>query len=317
MTTLSIPQHQTLDQFALDPADLDTPAARRAWRAGLLRAKTQAMHQAARLSHVGLPLLVVVMMVSIIHIWETISTFRPDHVDALALHPWFHYGSALALTVAIDAVALYVVAAGAAAAVAGEHQPHRQWATWFFLAATFFLNAAYIVRYAPSLPPVVQAWGLPMLDMLFMVLLPAFIPAAILAVKHAMQRCDVARLKLLVETTALAEMIEDPATDQPAPAATPTPAAPARADSWASMRLDQGIAASNGHIQNGAQVSGETTQATTAALVEVPPEEIRQQKPYTCERCGATLSLGQYGSMRRRGYCSACKDKDVSDGWQE
>lgn len=32
---------------------------------------------------------------------------------------------------------------------------------------------------------------------------------------------------------------------------------------------------------------------------------------YACPRCGATLSLGQYGSAKRRGYCRNCKPEVV------
>jgi hypothetical protein len=53
--------------FRIDPALLETPAAKQATLVGLLRAKLQAMHQAELLLKVGRPLLVAVVFVSFLH----------------------------------------------------------------------------------------------------------------------------------------------------------------------------------------------------------------------------------------------------------
>lgn len=192
--------------FTMDAQMLETPAARRAWQAGLLVAKLQAMHRAERLVKVGRPLLVAIIFVSFLHIWETIGAIRPEFVSEMRLPSWAYHAAAAALTVAIDAAALYVVAADGTTALAGAAR--RRGATWFFLATTFLLNAAFVVRYAPSLPESLRTTVLPALEILFVILLPATIPVSILAIEGSVARLEAARLKLLVETTALKELAQ-------------------------------------------------------------------------------------------------------------
>lgn len=192
--------------FTMDAQMLETPAARRAWQAGLLVAKLQAMHRAERLVKIGRPLLVAIIFVSFLHIWETIGAIRPEFVQEMRLPSWVYHAAAAALTLAIDAAALYVVAADGTAALAGATR--RRGATWFFLATTFLLNAAFVVRYAPSLPEDLRTTVLPGLEILFVVLLPATIPVSIVAIEGSVARLEAARLKLLVETTALRELAQ-------------------------------------------------------------------------------------------------------------
>jgi hypothetical protein len=110
------------------------------------------------------------------------------------------------LTLAIDLAALYVVSANASAALVVGHTNKN--ATWFFLITTFLLNAAYVVQYAPTLPGQFQQTVLPWLNISFVFLLPAFVPVAIFSIEGAVSRLDVARLQLLIETTALEEMLK-------------------------------------------------------------------------------------------------------------
>lgn len=209
MITKATTTEPTADLHSILNAEtnMETPAARRAMQSGLLEAKQQAMRRAARLAKVGSPLLIGVIAVSFVHLWESVSVYKPAGVPELPLPNEVHYITAAAFTLAIDAVAYYAVACSNAAQFAGARAA-RRWAVWFFLFLTFTLNAAFIIRHAPNLPEQFTAAALPTLDMLFVFALPAFVPAAIVAVERAAHLVEAARLKLLVETTALAEMVE-------------------------------------------------------------------------------------------------------------
>lgn len=199
--------------FHIDADDLDSDTARRArWR-GLWEAKTEAMQSAARLSRWGLPLLVFILLVSGLHVWETIAAIRPAFVPHWTPHWAAYYGVAALFTVGIDLAALYLVAANSTLALAGMQR--RQGALWFLLVTTFLLNAAFIVRFAPELPAGLRAMVLPALDVAFVVLLPAFIPIGLLAVESSRSRLNAARLRLLVEVRTLEALLEQP-DEQPA-----------------------------------------------------------------------------------------------------
>lgn len=201
-------QPQPVDILHLD-IDMSTPAARRALQAGLLEAKSQAMRKAARLGKAATPLLLGVIGVSFVHLWESVSVYKPEYVPALALPANVHYFTAGAFTLAIDAVAFYVIAAGDASTLAGAARDKSQRAAlWFFLALTFVLNAAFIIRHAPALPAGFMALALPALDLFNVFALPAFVPFAIMAVERAAHSVEATRLRLLVETTALAELVQ-------------------------------------------------------------------------------------------------------------
>lgn len=189
----------------LDAELLDSPAARQALLRGQLQARRQALRHVAALARLGRPLLVGIIFVSALHVWETIAAIRPGWVAELRLQSELYHAAAALLTVAIDLAALFVVAAGAAVALVVPPTGRR--AVWFFLALTFLLNMAFVVRYGPALPAELRAAVLPLLDMLFAVLLPAFVPVGIVAVESATGRLDVARLRLVVEVTTLAELV--------------------------------------------------------------------------------------------------------------
>lgn len=194
------------EAFKLDPELLETPAAKRAMLAGLLQAKRHAMQQVERLARFGRPLLVAIVFVSFLHVFETIAGIRPQFVEELRLPSWLYHAAAALLTSAIDLAALYTVSAHAAALLALPVTSRR--GVWFFLSVTFLLNAAFVVRYAPSLPAWFRSSVLPVLDIAFVVLLPAFVPVAIVAVESAAARLQLARLRLLVEVTALTDLVE-------------------------------------------------------------------------------------------------------------
>lgn len=115
--------------------------------------------------------------------------------------------------------------------------------------------------------------------------------------------------------------------EEPGHAPESTSASEQPAPAWAVIHNDAASgpepvpATTNGHHNgNGVQALDQTWKVTETLVVPPPeqaPEQAREQKPYTCEKCGASLTLGQYGSMRRRGYCRHCKDKDIPEGWKE
>ena len=192
------------------PIDTSTPAAQRALYAGILKAKQDAQRKAAILAGFGWPLLIGIMLVSFIHLWETIGLFKPEYVPALQL-PAFAYNLTSGLFVAaIDTAAIYALSAANVARLAGNRSG-RNYGGLFFLLLTFLLNAAFFVRYAPSLPEGMRSFILPARDIAFVFLLPAFVAVAIFSVERAMDLASVARLKLMVETTALAELAASPA----------------------------------------------------------------------------------------------------------
>lgn len=216
------------DLLALPDDLLATPAARRALQSGLLAAKRSALASAERLARAGWPLLIAIIGVSFIHIWDVIALIRPAFVHELVLPEGLYHLTAAAQTVAIDAAALYCVAAAAlAGATSGTTGP--RWGIRFFLLLTFLLNAAYIVRYAPALDPQIRAAVLPALDLLFAVALPAFIPSAIVSVERGRAELERCRLLLLVETTALEALLDQAVIDLPAAPAAPQPESPIKA----------------------------------------------------------------------------------------
>lgn len=216
------------DLLALPDDLLATPAARRALQSGLLAAKRSALASAERLARAGWPLLIAIISVSFLHIWDVIALIRPEYVQELQLHHGLYHFTAAAQTLAIDAAALYCVAAAALAGHAGGGDT-RRWGIAFFLILTFALNAAYIVRHAPSIDPQLQAAVLPVLDLIFALTLPAFIPIAIVSVERGRAELERCRLLLLVETTALAALLDQAVVDQPAALAAPQPESPVKA----------------------------------------------------------------------------------------
>lgn len=190
--------------FEIDADTLNSDAARRARWAGLRLAKQQAMRTAAVLSWLGLPLLIFILLVSGLHVWETIAGIRPAWVQEWRPHWAAYYIVAALFTVGIDLAALYLMAANNTLAFAGMRREYR--AVGCFLVATFLLNAAFVVRYASDLPVSLRDVALPVLDILFAIILPAFIPISLLAVEHARERLGAARLRLLVDVRTLEEL---------------------------------------------------------------------------------------------------------------
>jgi hypothetical protein len=134
--------------FALDPAQLDVPEARRARAAGLLQVKRAAAQRTAQLASWGRPLLVGVIVVSALHIFETLAGFRPAAVKAPEIDPRLYHLTAGALTLAIDLAALYLTAARGVLALAGVSR--RWYGLAFFLSLTALLNGSYMLRHAPA-----------------------------------------------------------------------------------------------------------------------------------------------------------------------
>ncbi|MBX0328356.1 hypothetical protein K2Z83_11780 [Oscillochloris sp. ZM17-4] len=190
--------------FAIDPALLQTKAAHEARRRGILIAKQQALRAAEGLLAWGRTLTWAVVFVSAIHIWETVAAIAPAHVGTLQLPAAIYHGAALAFTLMIDACALYIAKANAAAAFVGA--PANRWTIYFYL-VTALLNASFVARHAPAIDATVQAQLLPLLAGSFVLLLPLSIPAGIVAVEASNRTLEAARLALLVEVETLRGLV--------------------------------------------------------------------------------------------------------------
>jgi hypothetical protein len=272
----------------LPPALYDIPTAQRARLLGLLEAEQAALHNATQLLGWGRPLLVAVIVVSFLHAWESVAAIRPAFVEPLLLPAAVYHVAAAAFTLAIDLVALYVIAAGQTVALAGMRAT--RWGAAFFLGVTLLLNAAFIVRHAPSLPETWRMLLLPGLEASFVVLLPSFVMLAILAVEGATHQLVQARLTLLAETRALAAIVAtdvdvcDQLHDAPTLESDRSPA---------TVRLDRSLSSAN--IQ----------------LPAAPPEPPQaHDASLPCPRCGAALTMGQYLAARREDGCATCRPRD-------
>jgi hypothetical protein len=222
----------TVDLFRFDSGLLDTPEAKRAHRIGLLRAKSEALSSANRLSVVARPLLFGVLGVSFVHIWHQIALIKPASVPALTLDPWFYHVTAALLTLCVDAVALYLVSTRSTSAYAGDTRQHK--AVWFFYVLTALLNGIFVLNYAPNLPDWITAL-VPLLNLVTAILLALLIPVSISAVETAHQTVEAARLALLVEVATLEGIVNAErgivtATERPTATRVGAPASPQSAE---------------------------------------------------------------------------------------
>lgn len=195
---------QGMDSIFHTRIDTNTPAARQALRAGLLEAKEEAHKEARALARWGRPLLLAVIAVSFLHIFDTVSTYKPADVSPLAVPPALHHITEAALVLSIDAVLAFFIAASNVARLAGARP--RQWAMWGFILLTFALNMAYMARYAPHIDVGFRDGLLQVLDTFFVFALSAFVPGAIVSVEYASHLIKAARLALRVEVRALQEL---------------------------------------------------------------------------------------------------------------
>lgn len=195
--------------FHAEPVDMTTPAARRALQTGLLASKGKALRNAERLARWGSWLVIAIIAVSFVHLWDTIAAIKPDFVPELRLPVIVFHLTAAALVLAVDLAAFYVVAAGRATLMAGGS--YKKASAFFFLLTTFLLNASFIVRYAPELWGGFREGVLPWFNGAFIILIPAVVPVGIFSIEGATTRLETSILKLLVETTALRELLNPPA----------------------------------------------------------------------------------------------------------
>lgn len=217
-----------VDTFdALPPLEIErrnTPAARRAYLKGQLVARKSAKRQATAMAWLGWPLFVAVILVSFVHLWETIGAIKPAYVGDLRISAGLHHATAGAWTAAIDAAAIYVTLANSAALLAGAKSPRRRWYSYLwggaapFYILTFVLNALFVIAYAPALSSTLRAGLLPALQASLIILLPGFLPVAASKIEHARRRADAARLHLLAQVEQLSEELR--AFDEPQPYAT-------------------------------------------------------------------------------------------------
>lgn len=190
--------------FAIDPGLLQSKAAQEARRRGVLLAKQQALRAAEGLLAWGRLLGWAIIFVSAIHIWESVASIAPSEAGQLHLPGPVYHLAALAFTLMIDAVALFVSRANAVAELAGA--PASRW-TLYFYAVTALLNAAFVASHAPALDAAARAAILPRLGALFVVILPVSVPAGIVAVEASRRSLEVCRLALLAEVATLRELV--------------------------------------------------------------------------------------------------------------
>lgn len=198
------------ERYQIDPSLLATPAAKRAMQAGILEAREQAMRRAETLSRLGWPLLLGIIFVSFLHIWESVAAIVPTSVEALHLPAIVYHAASAALTIGIDLVALYVVAAGSIAVAAGGKR--NTTAIVFLFGITLILNLVYVARYAP-LPTGWRDTMEPLTGVALLILLPGFVPLSMWAIESTREELEHARLGLVVETVALRQLLHGAGTE--------------------------------------------------------------------------------------------------------
>lgn len=183
-----------------------SPAVQRSFQLGRLTVARNLKRQAHRITRLGIPLLIMVIFVSAAHIVETIAGYRPAWVGELTLPEQIYHGTAVALTLCIDLVALYLVVTQNVSRRCQVQMP--TWGIRFFMSLTFLLNAAFFIRYAPDLPETTKNTLLPPLNLGFVMLLPAMIPVSMHAIERARDCAESAALRMQMIVTALEEMTE-------------------------------------------------------------------------------------------------------------
>jgi hypothetical protein len=300
----------TVDLFHFDSGLLDTPEAKRAHRIGLLRAKSEALTSANRLSVVARPLLFGVLGVSFVHIWHQIALIKPASVPALTLDPWFYHVTAALLTLCVDAVALYLVSTRSTSAYAGDTRQHK--AVWFFYVLTALLNGIFVLNYAPNLPDWITAL-VPLLNLVTAILLALLIPVSISAVETAYQTVEAARLALLVEVATLEGIVN---AERPTAPRVSAPASPQRAEAHdpaldtpeARSALLAAPEAPPAPLWGEGAVHASIAEALAHGAPSVAVDLDKPASAITCPHCGAALKdAGAKGRAVRYGYCSACK----------
>jgi hypothetical protein len=206
LTNHKTPTERTMpDLFMFDSALLASPEGQKAYHAGLLRAKQEALYAARQLVQVGRPLFVAVLAVSFLHVFHTIAQIAPADIPAIQLPNWLYYLTAALLTLAIDAIALYCVSVKSVSAYAGNTQ--RQRLVWFFYVLTALLNGMFFLAYLPGLP----AWTdgvATIFRLVIAILLTLLVPISIMAVETAHKTVDATRLALLIEVSTLQGIVQ-------------------------------------------------------------------------------------------------------------
>jgi hypothetical protein len=271
----------SIDLFQLDMDLLTTPDAQQARHEGVLRAKSEALKTAQHLVAWGRPLLFSVLVVSFVHVLHGIAAIKPAGIPALDLPPWMYHGSAGLLTLAVDAVAWYLVSTRSVAAYAGDTRHH--YAVWFYYVLTALLNGTFVFSHMPGLPDLVQV-VLPGVNLLTGILLALLIPVSIAAVESAHQTIEAARLALLIECSTLRGIV--------------------------GKRSITEAAAMNRHRPPGEPGESEMLSTDTPYLNgHMPGIMPGNDQRYTCPNCDHELSLSQHGAARRWGHCLYCKDQ--------
>lgn len=171
---------------------------------GILAAKTQALFSVSFLHSWGKFLSWSIIFISAIHVWESISTIKPDFVTALKLPDTIYHLAALLFTLMIDVCVVFIVKSNSACAYVGA-QPNK--ASIFFYIVTGLLNGVFISSHTPVMNEDLRGFVIPVLGTIFVFLLPASVPIAIYAVEQSNQMLEAAKLKLTVDIATLRGMV--------------------------------------------------------------------------------------------------------------
>lgn len=216
------PKTPEANPFAIEPALLDTPEAKRARLIGILAAKQRSYWTATVLGWLGWVLKAAVMFVSGVHILQQLSLIKPDNITPLELTAGAYHTSAYAFVGSIDAVALYLLAAASVSYAIGQPIKPSP-AKWFLYGLTALLNLTYLITYMPDLPSWVVGY-LGELRLATVLMLALLVPVSLAALETAHRGVSRVTLELLVDTTALKEVLG--LNKKAAPAPTTAPATP-------------------------------------------------------------------------------------------
>lgn len=201
-----VPVQTLSDILQIDDSWTQSNTAKIARYKGILTAKESALKSVSRVSNVGKILSWPIVFVSGIHVWETMSTFRPDVVPALPLPEWVYYTSAGLFTVVIDIAIVYIVKAYSLASYTKKVVNPSQ--LIFFYAVTCLLNAAFIISHTGTLTTEVRITLSNFFSVMFAILLPLFVPLSLYTIEEANKLLETVRLSLIVDTETLKGMLQ-------------------------------------------------------------------------------------------------------------
>ena len=182
---------------------LKRPSARLAYFRGIASTKESMLRIARFMRPVGLFLLFCVILVSALHILTTIAQYTPHGVSTLEIPDGLWHVSAGALTIAIDAIALYVFMTSIVSYFANVQR--RIPLIWFFIVLTGLLNGVFYVEVATGIPAGLSQFVNESFSTLFIVFMTLLFPVSMLTIKDAIKVIEESRIALEIESVTLNE----------------------------------------------------------------------------------------------------------------